>query len=360
MRCFLIFLTSLIVVLSTTPAIIKVTRKSRMLDDPSDVRKIHKLITPNSGGIAIFLGFLFSCLIFIPSILLPQANVLMAAAMIVFVMGLKDDIDDLVPYKKFVAQFVAAVLVTVAADVRIVSLGGILGVYELPYQISIVVSIIAFVGLVNAFNLIDGIDGLAGSIGVVISVFYTFLFFEVSQFGYAYLSISLAGALIGFLWFNFTPSKIFMGDSGSLLLGFIAAVLSMRLTGTDIMDRLTLGPLHITSAPALIIAALIVPVFDTLRIFSVRILEGKSPFKADNNHSHHRLLLLGLSHVQATSILVAVNVTFISLILLLQSLGNTILIAVITICIFGLNLLLSKLINHYKKFELQSKKHILN
>ena len=326
------------------PPIIKITSKSKMFDEPSESRKVHKKLVPNSGGIAVFIGFLFSCLIFIPYNLLPQANVLMATAMLVFITGLTDDIDAINPLKKFISQFLAALMVSILADLRIVSLYGILDIYELSYNVSVVFTVFSFVGVVNAFNLIDGIDGLAGALGVILTVVYCYLFFKVGQLGYAYLSISLAGALIGFLYFNITPAKIFMGDSGSLLLGFIAAVLSIRIMENDIMNKLMLGDLQLNAGAGVVAAILVIPVFDTLRVFAMRIYKGTSPFTADNNHLHHRLLALGLSHIKATSILVLVNVLFILMSILLQEIGNTRLIGLITLCALTINGFISLLL----------------
>jgi len=348
MRCFLIFLSSLLAVLVVIPPIILVTQKSRMLDEPLESRKVHKLNVPNSGGIGIFIGFLFSCLVFISFDLLPQANVLMAAAMIVFIMGLKDDIDSLAPYKKFVAQFVAAVMVCVFADIRIPSLYGFLGVFELSHNVSIGLTLFAFVGIVNAFNLIDGIDGLAASLGILISLLFTFLYFEIGQLGYAYLSIALTGALIGFLRFNITPARIFMGDSGSLLLGFIIAIIAIRITDIELMDQLKLGPLQITSGVALVLSILVIPVFDTLRVFSIRIYNRKSPFAADSNHLHHRLLFLGLSHIKACITLILVNIFIIGTALALQGVGNTALVLLISAITLMLNSILSLLVERQK------------
>lgn len=355
MHCFLIFFSSLIVALAIIPPLIKISFKNKMFDEPSEDRKIHKGVVPNSGGIAIFIGFLFSCLILIPFDLLPQANILMAAAMLVFIMGLKDDIDDLKPFKKFIAQFIAAIMVSVFADLRITDLYGVMGIHELSYEVSITFTVFFFVGIVNAYNLIDGIDGLAGGLGVLLSLFYTFLFYQVGQMGYAYLSISLTGALIGFLCFNVTPSKIFMGDSGSLLLGFIVAVLSIKVMDADLANDLMLGSLPIRSSAGLITAVLVIPVFDTLRVFTLRIWRGVSPFTADSNHLHHRLLSLGLNHIQAATILILMNLSLIIMALTFQGLNNTQLIGLIIFSTSVLNGLLSLLIIRQKKFLIYTK-----
>lgn len=344
MRCFLIFLSSLFVVFVIIPPIIRVTGKSKLFDLPLEQRKIHTGVIPNAGGIAVFIGFLFSCLIFIPLNLLPQANVLMASAMLIFIMGLKDDIDGLEPYKKLVAQFAAALMIVFLADIRITNLYGAFGIDELSYEMSVLLTIFSFVGVVNAYNLIDGIDGLAGSLGILLSVLYAYLFFQAGQLGYAYLSIAFAGSLIGFLFFNVTPARLFLGDSGSLLIGFVAAVLSVRVLSSDLSAELESSPIPIVSAPGLVAAILVIPVFDTLRVLAMRVYRGVSPFNADSNHLHHRLLSLGLSHIQSTVILLLINLLFIILALSLQQLGNTPLIIMVGLAMLMINCLLSLII----------------
>jgi UDP-N-acetylmuramyl pentapeptide phosphotransferase/UDP-N-acetylglucosamine-1-phosphate transferase len=273
----------------------------------------------------------------------------MGAGLVLFMIGLKDDIIGLGPGIKFVAQFVSALIVAMIANIRIADLHGIFGIYDMPYYASVILTIFFIVGIVNAFNLIDGIDGLAGSIGLVLCVVFGVLFYKSGDLGWSYLATSLAGALLGFLFFNVTPARIFMGDSGSLLLGFVAAVLSIKFMNVSLTENVMAGPFKITSGLGLVSAILIIPVFDTLRVFTLRIIRGKSPFTADSNHIHHRLLSLGLSHVQATLVLASVNVVFVISALALQDLGDTQLPSLIMLLMLGLNGVLSLFINRFKK-----------
>ena len=345
----LIFLTSLLVVAFAIPPIITVAFQKRLFDDPVESRKVHKRIVPNFGGIAIFSGFLFTCSLFIPSNLLPEGNILMAAGLILFLIGLKDDIVGLSPLIKFIAQFSSAAILAIVANIRISSLQGMFGIYDLPYLSSIILTIFFIVGIVNAFNLIDGIDGLAGTLGIMLSLVYAFLFFRSAAPGWSYLSLSLTGALLGFLFYNVTPAKIFMGDSGSLLLGFIAAVLSIKFLAVGNGQAAHFGTLTITSSLALVVAILIIPIFDTLRVFTLRILKNTSPFTADNNHLHHRLLFLGLSHIQATLVLVVCNIIFVIIALMFQQAGNSQLIGLLMLSILIVNGVLSLYIERYKR-----------
>lgn len=345
----IIFLCSLLVVVLSIPAIIDLAIKKRLFDDPVETRKIHKRIIPNFGGIAIFTAFIFTCSLFIPLNLLPQANLLIAAGLILFMIGLKDDMVGLSPTSKFLAQFVSAFIITIAANLRITQLDGFLGIDGLNIYSSVILTVFLIVGVVNAFNLIDGIDGLAASLGVMVSVCYAAIFFQYGEIGWAYLSVALTGALIGFLFFNLTPAKIFMGDSGSLLLGYVAVVLSIKFVNVAESRMLHVGPVNLTSPLALAFAVLLIPVFDTLRVFTLRILSGNSPFKADCNHLHHRLLSLGLSHIQTTLVLVTVNSLFVGAALLLQPLGTWPLISVLVAAMLLMNGVLSIYISMYRK-----------
>ena len=344
----LVFCLSLLVVALAIPPIIKVSFQKRLFDDPSESRKVHKRIVPNFGGVAIFTSFLFACSLFISPKLLPEGNMILAAGLILFMTGLKDDLVGLSPLIKFIAQFVSALIITIMANLRISDLHGAFGVGEISYISSVIFTVIFIVGIVNAYNLIDGIDGLAAMLGIIFSLSYSILFYQAGELGWSYLSLSLAGGLVGFLFFNLTPAKIFMGDSGSLILGFLASIFTIKFMTISNSQDVMLGPLEITSATGLVLSILIIPIFDTLRVFTLRIMANRSPFTADSNHLHHRLLFLGLSHIQSTFILAVCNVLFIIILLCLQFLGNTAVISILVATMLTANGALSLYIERYK------------
>lgn len=349
-----IFLLSLFIVVFSIPPIIKVAFEKRLFDHPTEGRKVHKKIIPNLGGIAIFTAFLFSSSMFIPASALPQGNLLIGAGLILFMTGLKDDIVGLAPPVKFIAQFLSAFIVAGLADLRISNLHGVFGFFELNYFFSVILSVFFIVGIVNAFNLIDGIDGLAGSLGLVFSITYAYIFFKSGDQGWALLSISLCGALLGFLFYNLTPARIFMGDSGSLVTGFLASIFSLKFLESSAGHVVQVGPVGITLSICLVIAILIIPIFDTLRVFTLRIMARKSPFTADSNHVHHRLLFLGLSHVQATFVLALCNVFIIMCTLSLNELSPTQLLVFLGVTVMAMNGLLTLYTKRYKKFLLRN------
>jgi UDP-GlcNAc:undecaprenyl-phosphate GlcNAc-1-phosphate transferase len=345
----LVFLSSLSITCFLIPSLISISFRKRLFDAPSESRKVHKRFVPHFGGVAIFSAVLFSSALFIPGNLVIGLNVLLASGLILFMTGLKDDLVGLTPIVKLIAQVVAAGITAVVANLRITDLHGLFDIYQLSYPASIALTTVAIVGIVNAFNLIDGIDGLAGGIGLILSLFYSVLFYKAGDLASTCFSLSVAGALLGFLFFNLTPAKIFMGDAGSLLLGFIAAVLSLRFLQASYNTSIMLGPFSLSAGYGLVLSILIIPVFDTIRVFTLRILKNTSPFTADSNHLHHRLLFLGLTHVQAALLLAVTNVIFIAIALSLQQLGDGQVIGILSASILLLNGALSLLIERQKR-----------
>lgn len=349
MQSILVFFTSLFFVVFAVPQIIDIAFKKHLFDDPVESRKVHKNVIPNFGGIALFFAVLFTCTLFIPPATLPEANTIIAAGLILFLTGLKDDILVLGPLVKFMAQLLSALVLTIAGDFQIDNLQGILGIYDIPQPAALVLSVFFIVGVVNAFNLIDGIDGLAGTLASIAMFMFAFLFYKTAEPGWFWLALAVAGALLGFLYYNFTPAKIFMGDSGSLFIGLLAAVFSIKFLNTAPLLHAVSAGFAASAKVSLIAAILIVPVFDTLRVFTFRILKGHSPFTADNNHLHHRLLSLGLNHVQATSILAGFNVLMIAVAFALQSFGDNLVLLILGITTLSANEVLAFLTGRYRK-----------
>ena len=346
----LLLLVSTLVCAVSIPPIIRIAMTKRLFDVPLEARKVHKRLVPNLGGLGIILGVLFAYSLVADAHLFPNAGVILAASLVISIIGLKDDLVGITPYKKFAAQFMAAFLVSVLADMRITHLFGIFGIDELSYFPSVLLTIFTIVGIINAFNLIDGIDGLAGGIALVVSATYAILFYISDDLGWSYLACALAGASIGFLIYNISPAKIFMGDTGALFIGFIVSLFSVRLLNTNYVKNDLLDiTINTQIAPALSIAILIIPLFDTLRVFTIRILNSESPFKADRNHIHHKLLDIGFSHTKATISLVSCNIFFIALVLFLQDIGNSQLMLTLVISVLLTNTALTLYVNHKRE-----------
>ncbi|MBS1581112.1 MAG: undecaprenyl/decaprenyl-phosphate alpha-N-acetylglucosaminyl 1-phosphate transferase [Bacteroidetes bacterium] len=314
------FFTAFVVVLFTMPSLIKVARMKHLVDEPSEERKLHQRSIPTIGGIIIFAAIIFSY-----SLWFPQASsaghtlegfralymemgeaykdfkFVIAAMVLLFFIGVKDDIIGFSPVKKLVGHVIVAYILVVMGDIRIRDMHGIFGLYELPREISIAFSFFTYIVLVNAFNLIDGVDGLAGGIGLISALAYGFWLYWAGDVALSLLAFTLAGSLVGFLVFNIHPARIFMGDSGSLIIGAIVSVLAMRVVDHDV-SRLPHW-LRTVPTPLFAMAVIAYPLVDTFRVFVVRTARGVSPFSADRNHIHHRLMALGLGHRGTTAVL---------------------------------------------------------
>ncbi len=328
-NCIYPFLTSLVITALSIPSIIRVAELKNLFDEPHS-RKSHSSNVPTLGGMAIFAGLTFSISFWTSAVDFAQMKFILSSMIIVFFMGLKDDIVDLVPYKKLLAQLVASFVIVYWGDIKVNSMFGLFGIYEIPYFYSVIFTVFLITFITNAFNLIDGINLLAGSIGLLCCVFFGvwFAFNELDAF--AVLSLSMAGALTSFMYYNKTPSRIFMGDTGSLLLGFLVSILAVTFVE---FNRLGAINYPVRSAPAIAIAVLIIPIFDTFRVSIIRLLNGENPMKGDRNHLHHNLLKLGLSHELSTASLFILNVTFIGYSWLAQGVeGEMILFSQFLIC----------------------------
>jgi UDP-N-acetylmuramyl pentapeptide phosphotransferase/UDP-N-acetylglucosamine-1-phosphate transferase len=318
------------------PTIIRVADEKGLFDLP-DARKLHTKSIASLGGVGIFIGFLLSLLLSVSLQFNPEFQYFYAAALLVFFLGIKDDILVLSASKKFLGQLLAAAIVIHLAGIRIDSMHGFLGIHQLPDIISYPLSYMTVIVIVNAFNLIDGVDGLAGSLGILTTAVFGAYFTMAQMPSYALLSFSLTGALCAFLVYNYHPAKIFMGDSGSLLLGLVNAVLVIKfITVADSVN----GSFPITSSVAIGFSILLIPLLDTLRVFSVRISQRRSPFSPDRNHIHHLLLDRGLNHSQVTLLCLLLNVSFIALAYVGRSLGSTILLCFMISTSFALIALL--------------------
>jgi UDP-N-acetylmuramyl pentapeptide phosphotransferase/UDP-N-acetylglucosamine-1-phosphate transferase len=309
----LVFLTSFIVSLVSVPSIIKVANEKSLFDKPSEKRKIHTKSTPNLGGVAIFLGFSFSTLMFRVLCDSVELSALCAASVLLFFVALKDDLISTAPILRLFFQFLIAIIIVLVGQVYF---------YHIPFFGSdgvmavianMVVTMVFIVAIINAMNFIDGIDGLAGLVSFFIFIVFGGVFYEYGENSYAFISLALAGSTLGFLIFNWNPAKIFMGDIGSMLLGVFMAVFAIKLSN---LEPLRLGLITVKNPTTLALALLIVPIMDMVTVICIRTYLKLSPFYADKRHTHHRLLGLGLSQKGVTLTLVGFNLVMVVIALL--------------------------------------------
>jgi UDP-N-acetylmuramyl pentapeptide phosphotransferase/UDP-N-acetylglucosamine-1-phosphate transferase len=309
-------------------------------------RASHEKPIPVLGGVGIFAGFILSTNVIAGAYFTFEQSYLITALIVIFIVGIKDDLMGGKPWKKLFGQTLAVLIICVLANIRISNLHGFLGIGDIPYSFSLMLTVFVMIVIINGFNLIDGIDGLASGIGILVSFVLGFWFYLTENIACTVMCSALAGGLIAFFNFNVfsQKNKILLGDTGSLTIGLVLGVLVVRFME---LEPAADGVAVINSAPAFAVSLFILPLFDTLRVFSIRIAQGKSPFKGDHQHIHHRMLELGFSHLQSTIILLSVNLAFIVVCYLLQDLGNVILI--------GIQFVFATLISYFLLLQVKKK-----
>jgi UDP-N-acetylmuramyl pentapeptide phosphotransferase/UDP-N-acetylglucosamine-1-phosphate transferase len=280
------------------PVIIKLAKKYSLYDMPNE-RKEHSIPVPTMGGIAVVAGMMTALVLWLPFHYETEQICFFFAIIVLFSLGIMDDLKDLPARYKFIIQAGLATLMALSG-IRITSFEGLFGIYDLPVAAQYTFTLLTIVGITNAFNLIDGIDGLAGGLGFMSLATLGIFLTMNGDITSALIAFSLAGGVVAFLYFNFNPARIFLGDTGSLVLGFSIAVLCIRLMQVNTLTTLPHAPLFILSV-------VFIPVFDTIRVFATRIWKGKSPFQADKTHIHHLLTNAGFSHVFATRLICSLH-----------------------------------------------------
>jgi UDP-GlcNAc:undecaprenyl-phosphate/decaprenyl-phosphate GlcNAc-1-phosphate transferase len=320
------------------PVIIGIAKSKKLFDEP-DERKVHKAVIPTLGGLGIFAGFIVALLICVPE-LAPEVTKLKyfaASAIVIFFLGVKDDLVILSASKKFIGQLIAAGIIMRFGNIYLNDMHGFLGIHEIPHFASIFLTIFAIIVITNSFNLIDGVDGLAGSLGLITTIIFGVYFYFASKEGgfstYSVMAFSLSGAIAAFLIYNFSPAKIFMGDTGSLLIGIINSILVIKFI--NVAGSPANNAFSLDAAPAIGFAVLMIPLFDTMRVFGLRILDRRSPFSPDRIHVHHYLLDLGFSHKKITFTCVAATILFVATALFLRNLGTTLLLGILLTMAFA-------------------------
>ena len=307
------------------PVIIRVAAMKKLYDIP-DERKVHQAPIPALGGLGIFAGFIFASLLIANFQQGKDIQFYLAATVVIFYLGLKDDIIIISPVKKFIGQVLAAFIVIYYGNLQITSMHGFLGIYNLPDSFSLLFTYLTVIVIINSFNLIDGIDGLAGSLGLLSTCVFGIYFVGIGHTAEAVLAFSMAGAILAFLIFNFQPARIFMGDTGSLLLGLVNAVLVIKFIN---LAATTNTSFHISASPAVGFGILMVPLMDTLRVFAIRMFQRRSPFSPDRNHIHHLFLDNGFSHRTIAISLLAFNAVSVGISFIFHDLGCTLLMFIL-------------------------------
>lgn len=290
------------VVSAVHPTLVKIATLKNIVDNP-DARKLNKVPIPVLGGVGVFFGVMLS--LSVAGYYIPDMSIqfeLIIAMLIMLYTGVGDDILSLSPRLRFGVQIFTVCLMMFLGGIYIDDFHGLWGVFDLPIAVAIVLTLVSCVGIINSINLIDGVDGLCSGYGMFASILFATCFQRMGDVSYATLAYAVFGALIPFMLHNMFGRryKMFMGDGGSLVLGFICSLFVMRViqSGYDVVTGSTIS---------FTLAVLAVPVFDTLRVMTARMLQRRSPFSPDKTHLHHMFIALGFSHV-----ITALNVIFLN------------------------------------------------
>lgn len=286
-----VFIASLVVFL-IHPRLVKIAKMKQIVDNPN-ARKLNKVPVPVLGGVGVFFGLMFG--LGVAGYYVQGMEIqfeLIIAMMVMLYTGVGDDIMDISPTARFALQICTVCMMMFLCGIYIDNFHGLWNIYRLPVAVAVVLTLVSGVGIINSINLIDGVDGLCSGYGMFASLLFGICFVRMGDMSYAVLAFSMFGALIPFMMHNMFGAKykMFLGDGGSLVLGFICSLYVMRIiqSGSD----------HITgSTVSFTLAVLAIPVFDTLRVMTARMLKGRSPFSADKTHLHHMFIGLGFSHV---------------------------------------------------------------
>lgn len=318
------FVGSFVVTYLLIPKIVSIAHDKQLLVKPNK-RSSHQVVTPNFGGVAFFVSFIIMFSFLSNEIINSNNNLVIPAVTVLFVVGLKDDLVNVSPRTKLIGQGFALLLILISGKLIINNLHGFLGIYEISPLIMMPLIIFFMIGLINSYNLIDGADGLAASLGLVIMGVYAYVFYNLNDTFCFLTTFIIMGSLLAFLKFNLSTDckkKIFMGDTGSLFVGFIIVLLTLKLLSIPKIQFIG-TPLSAENLPVIIGGILFILFFDTTRVILIRFFNNKPILYPDRNHIHHILLDSGFSHLQ-TSIIIAtlsliITITIMQLAFLLNS-----------------------------------------
>ena len=288
----------------TIPRVSEIVKKYRIFRKPSE-RDLHWRFVPKLTGLSFYVALLLIAFAFVPFVDVQRLILFLGAGAIVVYVGIRDDIYQLRPIVKLMLQLITISFFVFGDDLVVRNLNGFLNIYELPAGVDYLFTFFIGVFMINSFNLCDGIDGLAAMMGIVISVCYGAIFYIVSDYLFLSFCVILVGCLLAFLRFNLPhKDKVFMGDTGSLFLGFVFYLFTMYFVTTDSVILSAFIP-HKSLVIVAALSIFIVPILDSGSVFFSRVWHKKSPFKPDNNHIHHLVLHYTKNHIMASLIITA-------------------------------------------------------
>jgi UDP-N-acetylmuramyl pentapeptide phosphotransferase/UDP-N-acetylglucosamine-1-phosphate transferase len=351
-------LTAFLISFLITPVLILLLKKSNIGSDIPGGRRIHTKVIPSLGGISFVVASGITVLIWAWLFSYPDIRAMLGGIILMFVIGLRDDLVEMKASQKLIGQLLSVIIVVGFGDVRIQDFGGFLGLNELPLWFSYLFTGFTLLALTNAFNLIDGLDGLAGTISMISFTFLGIWFYQNDFVSLSLLSFSFLGGIIGFLYYNWHPAKIFMGDTGSLSIGFTLGVLIISLVNLNANLPET-SFLQFKNPFSIAAALMIFPLFDMGRVFIKRILKGKGPMSPDKSHVHHFLLRIGMGHDKVSFMLGGIQFCFIVFVCLMNGFSDNLILPVISGAAIFLGIRLDSITLKKLKMQVRSRPNLL-
>lgn len=303
----LFFMGGFVITYYLTPVIINVVKMRRLFEKRNE-RSSHTNLVPSFGGISFFIVFVMAISFAEQFFISGHAYYMIPSALIIFMIGLKDDLTGVGPRNKILGQVLATALLFLSSDFQITKLYDFIGIYDISLWVSIPLAFMVVIFFINAYNLIDGIDGLSSSLAAYFFSFFCLFFYYRMDYTLMLVCVSFVGMLLAFLRYNLSKDKkIFMGDTGSMFIGFILSAFVIEIMASDIPSYVKNMPA--SNVPHMLIGLLYIPVFDSIRIFIARASKGKSPFSPDRTHIHHLLMdYHGWNHRKTTTVIVLLNI----------------------------------------------------
>jgi len=325
-------LAGLIICLLLIPVIIQLSLRFKLVDVPNE-RKVHTKIISRLGGMGIFISTAIACLLATTSLdAFTKWPILFISITALFTVGIWDDLKNISAKLRFVLQILFSTAVA-TTGIRLTSLHGVFGIEELNIFWQYFLTIVIITGSTNAFNLIDGVDGLAGGMALIGLIVLSSIAYILGLYSLLIILLAFTGAVMGFLKNNFSPAKIFMGDGGSLVLGYLLSCVGILLIEQSNQVQSSISPSRVALS---VFAILIIPVFDSLRVFAHRIRKGMSPLKADKTHIHHLFLVAGLNHKKTAVFLYCFELLLLCCAFLLQGIAGISIAILIMVLLFHL------------------------
>jgi len=287
------------------PFVLRYARHHKIVDNP-DARKLHRMPVPVMGGVAVYAGILAGCIAMF--LLVPRASISWSimAITIMLLMGVLDDIKNLPAILRLIVQFGIVGAYMWFTGHYICNLYGLFGIHEISLWVGIFLSLVFGVGIINAINMIDGVDGYSSGYGIMACTSFAMLFIAVNQSVWSCLAVIVASALLPFFMHNVfgKKSKMFIGDGGTMMLGLLMTIFQLGAFSLRRGPELEARGIGIV---AMTLAVFCIPIFDILRVTTVRIMRGRSPFKPDKSHLHHLFIDMGFSHLGAAVFILSMN-----------------------------------------------------